>query len=223
MKKFFSTLIVLAVITTAAVAETKMLSVNFAIPLDTVTTKVDVSSNYPGYSRSGSAKTNTTSIGFGISGLNMFNNLIGLYTDVEFGILQSGKIEGTSFKRKDFGNDYKQFAMNFMIGPAFKILENDKMLFTAAPAFHWFMNYESNGNYAFSGGMIGLGGNASFSYFFNDVIGITAGMDMAFDFFGYADYKKQEERESYGSYYATSTLKYTHFNFTPKFGVSFKF
>ena len=137
--------------------------------------------------------------------------------------MQSGKIEGTSFKRKDFGNDYKQFAMNFMIGPAFKILENDKMLFTAAPAFHWFMNYESNGNYAFSGGMIGLGGNASFSYFFNDVIGITAGMDMAFDFFGYADYKKQEERETYGSYYATTTLKYTHFNFTPKFGVSFKF
>lgn len=222
MKKFFSTLIVLAVITTAAVAETKMLSVNFAIPLDTVTAKVEAAG------ASDTSKTNYTSIGFGVSGLNMFNNLIGLYTDVEIGFMQNWKDDTGSIKRKeikDYYSDFKQFSMNFMIGPAFKIIENDKMLFTAAPAGHWYMNYLSLGNASntISGGLLGLGGNASFSFFFNDVVGLTAGMDLAFDFLGYGDYKKQSESYSYGGYSVSYSLKYTHFNFTPKFGVSFKF
>lgn len=221
MKKFFSTLIVLAVISTAMVAETKLFSVNLAIPVDSVITKYEVSAG--GYSDSDSSKLNTTSIGFGLTSVNMFNNLLGLYTDVEFGFLQSGKNANGSFKRKDFGSNYKQFAMNFMIGPAFKIIENDKMFFSAAPAFHWFMDYESNGNYAFSGGMIGLGANASFSYFFTDLIGITAGLDFAVDFLGYGDYKKQSASYSYSGVTVSESYKFTHINFTPKVGLTFRF
>lgn len=225
MKKFFSTLIVLAVITTAAVAETKLFSVNFAVPFDTLNNKVEVSSNVPGYSGSGSTKVNFTSIGFGVSGVNMFNNLIGLYTDVEFGLTQSIKSDAGKFTRKEYlGNDGKQFAMNFMIGPAFKILENDKMFFSAAPAFHWFMDYISfGGTNAISGGLIGLGANASFSYFFTDLIGITAGLDFAFDFLGYGDFRKDEDSQRSGGYYITATSKWTHINFTPKVGLTFRF
>ena len=215
MKKFFSTLIVLAVITTAAVAETKMLSVNFAVPVDTINSKVE----YNG--EEGNGKTTFTSVAFGVSGLNMFGDLMGLYTDVEIGFMQNWKDDTGSVKRSDLGSNFKQFSMNFMIGPAFKIIETDKILFTAAPAGHWYMNYMSLGSaaYTISGGLLGIGGNASFSFFFNDVVGLTAGMDLAFDFLGYGDYRKESE-----SYYGESySVKYTHFNFTPKFGVSFKF
>ena len=219
MKKFFSTLIVLAVISTAMVAETKLFSVNFAIPVDTITMKLEI----PGYSET--QKQSFTSIGFGVSGVNMFNNIVGLYSDVEIGIAQKIKEESGSYTRKeikDANSNFKQFSMNFMIGPAFKIIENDKMFFSAAPAFHWYMNYLSFGNAAntVSGGMIGLGANASFSYFFTDLIGITAGLDFAFDFFGYGDYKKQEYDTGYGF---NVTQKCSHINFTPKVGVSFRF
>ena len=217
MKKFFSTLIVLAVISTAMVAETKLFSVNFAIPVDNITQKIEAT----GYSDS--FKTSYTSIGFGVSGVNMFNNIVGLYSDVEIGFMQNWKDDTGEIKRKDlkdYYSDFKQFSMNFMIGPAFKIIENDKMFFSAAPAFHWFMDYISYGGAnAISGGMIGLGANASFSYFFTDLIGITAGLDFAFDFFGYGDYKKQEGYISG----VPATLKVSHINFTPKVGLTFRF
>lgn len=221
MKKFFSTLIVLAVISTAAVAETKLFSVNFAVPFDTIYTKHEATGM-----GSETLKQQYTSIGFGLSGVNMFNKVVGLYTDVELGFFQSYKLSylgmsATAKRKEALGDDGKQFSMNFMIGPAFKIIENDKIFFTAAPAVHWFMNYESAGSAAnaVSGGLFGLGANASFSFFFTEKIGITAGFDFAFDFLGYGDYKKEEE-----SYYGvTETIKNTHLNITPKVGVSFKF
>ena len=223
MKKFFSTLIVLAVITTAAVAETKMLSVNFAVPVDTINTKHEIT-----YMGSETLKQQYTGIGFGVSGVNMFSKIVGLYTDVELGFFQSYKLsyagmEGTAKRKEVLGDDGKQFSMNFLIGPAFKIFENDKIFLSAAPAGHWYMNYESIGNNATSGGFLGLGANATFAFFFNDVVGISAGLDFAFDFLGYGDYRKEEESYSISGVSVTESYKNTHINFTPKFGVSFKF
>lgn len=224
MKKFFSTLIVLAVITTAAVAETKLFSVNFAVPIDTINMKHEIT-----YVGSESIKQQYTGIGFGVSGVNMFSKIVGLYTDVEIGFLQSYKLSydgqsGTANRKEYLGDDGKQFSMNFMIGPAFKIFENDKMFLSAAPAFHWYMNYMSfGGSNAFSGGTIGLGANASFSYFFTDLIGITAGLDFAFDFLGYGDYRKEEASGYISGVKVTESVKYTHINFTPKVGLTFRF
>ena len=92
MKKLITTLFVLAALSTAAIAETKLLSVNFAIPLDNITTKRVT--NYTNSSTTSSYDTNFTSVGFGFTGLSMFNKIAGLYADVEFGFVQSEQFAG---------------------------------------------------------------------------------------------------------------------------------
>ncbi len=215
MKKFFSALIVLAVISSAVVAETKSaFSINASLPIDTLTTKVSANG------MSDSAKESYSSIGFGISGLTFFNDLIGIYSSVDAALQLSVKIDGETYTRSEaYGSNGKQYSLNVMVGPVFKILDKNNMLFTAAPAVHMYSNHVKIGNRSIAGTAIGLGGNASFSYFFNDLVGITAGADIAFDFIGLGDYKKQTV-----DYYGTNLeVKYTIFQFAPKFGVTFKF
>lgn len=219
MKKFFSALIVLAVISSAVVAETKSaFSINASIPLDNMTRKQEMSI------LSESTKLTNASFGFGISGLTFFNNLIGIYSSVDVAFLLNTQSDNGSFSREDlYGSNGKQYSLNVMVGPVFKIIDKNNMLFTAAPAVHMYSNHEKVGSYSNSGTLIGLGGNASFSYFFNDLIGITAGADIAFDFIGLGAYKKTTETYSGYGYNYDLTTKYSNLQFAPKFGVTFKF
>lgn len=215
MKKFFSALIVLAVISSAVVAETKSaFSINASIPLDTLTVKQEVSIF------SDSTKATSASFGFGISGLTFFNDLIGIYSSADVAFLFNVQNDNGSFSREEvYGSGAKQYSLNVMVGPVFKIIDKNNMLFTAAPAVHMYSNTVKSGSTTSTGALIGLGGNASFSYFFNDLIGITAGVDLAYDFIGLGDYKKQTFDYSGYDY----TIKFSNFQFAPKFGVTFKF
>ncbi|MBR6583512.1 MAG: hypothetical protein IKK80_07895 [Treponema sp.] len=215
MKKIFSTLFLAVVLTTGLVAETKMFSVNFTVPFDIHTQKVS------GYGETQKATEKITSIGFGLSGVNMFSEVVGLYMDVSLVFFQSLKYDNPvvsySMKRSDMVEDAKQFSMDLRIGPAFKIIDNDKMFLSAAPVF--FCNFVYWGNpdsaIAISGGFVGLGANASFSYFFNSFVGISAGLDIDYGFVGFGDYKKVSD--------SGATSKHSQFNITPKIGVAFKF
>lgn len=213
MKKIFSTLFLAVVLTTGLVAETKMFSVNFTVPFDIHTQKLS------GYGQTEKYTEKLTSIGFGLSGVNMFSEVVGLYMDASLGFFQSGKLEtpsgNASYKRSDMVEDAKQFSMDLRIGPAFKIIDNDKMFLSAAPVFFCNLVYWGNPDSAISGGFVGLGANASFSYFFNSFVGISAGLDIDYGFVGFGDYKKVSN--------SGVTSKHSQFNITPKIGVAFKF
>lgn len=213
MKKIFSALFLAVVLTTGLVAETKMLSVNFTVPFDIHTQKVS------GYGETQKVTEKLTSIGFGISGVNMFSEVVGLYMDASLGFFQSGKIEtpfgNASFKRSDMVEDWKQFSMDLRIGPAFKIIDNDKMFLSAAPVFFCNFGYSGTSDSATSGGYVGLGANANFSYFFNSFVGISAGLDIDYGFVGFGDFRKESD--------SGITSKHSQFNITPKIGVAFKF
>ena len=214
MKKIFSTLILLAVLSTAAVAETRLLSVNFAIPLDNITTKTVTSSG--GTNSTSTSDTNYTSIGFGVTGLSMFSKLVGLYSDVEFGFVQSLKSGNWSSNRSSYYNS--QFSMDFLIGPAFRIVETKNIFFSAAPVVHLFMDAYNTNNTSYFGGFFGLGADVSFAFFFTKKIGLTAGFDFAYDFLGFGDFGKTTT----GNYITTTTTR-SNIKCTPKLGLTFKF
>ena len=213
MKKIFSTLFLAVVLTTGLVAETKMFSVNFTVPFDIHTQKVS------GYGETQKATEKLTSIGFGLSGVNMFSEVVGLYMDASLGFFQSAKYDSPvgsySIKRSDMVEDGKQFSLDMRIGPAFKIIDNDKMFLSAAPVFFCNFGYAGTSNSATSGGYVGLGANASFSYFFNSFIGLSAGLDIDYGFVGFGDFRKESD--------SGITSKHSQFNITPKIGVAFKF
>lgn len=215
MKKIFSTLFLAVVLTTGLVAETKMFSVNFTVPFDIHTQKVS------GYGETQKATEKLTSIGFGLSGVNMFSEVVGLYMDVSLGFFQSLKYDNPvvsySMKRSDMVEDAKQFSLDMRIGPAFKIIDNDKMFLSAAPVFFCNFGYAGTSDSAtsISGGYVGLGANASFSYFFNSFIGLSAGLDIDYGFVGFGDFRKESD--------SGITSKHSQFNITPKIGVAFKF
>ena len=214
MKKLITTLFVLAAISTAAIAETRLLSVNFAIPFDninqtTVTTVGNSTTTTP-------STINYTSIGFGVTGLSMFSKLVGLYSDVEFGFVQSLKSGNWSSNRSSYYNS--QFSMDFLIGPAFRIVETKNIFFSAAPVVHLFMDAYNINNTSYFGGFFGLGANVSFAFFFTKKIGLTAGFDFAYDFLGFGDFGKTTT----GNYFTTTT-SYSNIKCTPKLGLTFKF
>ncbi len=225
MKKLITTLFVLAAISTAAIAETKLFSVSFIVPLDNITEKT-VSTN----SISGSGTTtntvpyNNTSIGFSISGVNMFNKIIGIYTDLDFGFAQSFKRDDNVASRSDhLGPNGTQFSMNLFLGPAFRVFENKSFFITASPAIHMYLNSDKARYTTKTGVMLGLAADVSFTYFLTKTIGLTAGFDFGFDFIGLGDYRNVTD--SYPALIGTTTYtrSYTNFNFTPKLGLSFRF
>ena len=214
MKKLITTLFVLAAISTAAIAETRLLSVNFAIPFDninqtTVTTVGNSTTTTP-------STINYTSIGFGVTGLSMFSKLVGLYSDVEFGFVQSLKSGNWSSNRSSYYNS--QFSMDFLIGPAFRIVETKNIFFSAAPVVHLFMDAYNINNTSYFGGFFGLGADVSFAFFFTKKIGLTAGFDFAYDFLGFGDFGKTTT----GNYFTTTT-SYSNIKCTPKLGLTFRF
>ena len=214
MKKIFSTLILMAVLSTAAIAETRLLSVNFAIPFDNINkTTVTTAGNS---TTTTSSTTNYTSIGFGVTGLSMFSKLVGLYSDVEFGFVQSLKNEYGTFNRSDSYNS--QFSMDFLIGPAFRIVETKNIFFSAAPVVHLFMDAYNINNTSYFGGFFGLGADVSFAFFFTKKIGLTAGFDFAYDFLGFGDFGKTTTGN-----YITTTTSYSNIKCTPKLGLTFRF
>ena len=214
MKKLITTLFVLAAISTAAIAETRLLSVNFAIPFDNInqTTVTTVGNS----TTTTSSTTNYTSIGFGVTGLSMFSKLVGLYSDVEFGFVQSLKSGNWSSNRSSYYNS--QFSMDFLIGPAFRIVETKNIFFSAAPVVHLFMDAYNINNTSYFGGFFGLGADVSFAFFFTKKIGLTAGFDFAYDFLGFGDFGKTTT----GNYFTTTT-SYSNIKCTPKLGLTFKF
>lgn len=219
MKKLITTLFVLAALSTAAIAETKLLSVNFAIPLDNITTKRVT--NYTNSSTTSSYDTNFTSVGFGFTGLSMFNKIAGLYADVEFGFVQSAKVGDTTYNREGyFGSNGNQFSMNFMLGPAFKIIGTKKIFLSASPVLHLYLNSYKTSTSSVVGGIFGLGADASLSYFFTNKIGATIGFDFAFDFLGFGSYEKKTHQTILNYTYTDS---FTNLTFTPKFGLTFRF
>ena len=223
MKKLLSTLFVLAVISTAAIAETRLLSVNFAVPFDNInkTTAITV-----GNSTTTTPSTiNYTSIGFGLTGLSMFNKIVGIYTDVEFGFIQSRKIDDTTTNRNGiYGNNGSQFSMDFLLGPAFRIIETKNIFFSAAPVIHLFMNTYSYGSSSYLEGFFGLGADVSFSFFITKMIGLTAGFDFAYDFLGFGDYRKtSSSKPSILGGTTTTTITHSNIKCTPKLGLTFKF
>jgi|GEM_PF-1170492 hypothetical protein len=217
MKKLLTTLFVLAAISTAAIAETKLLSVNFAIPFDNINKTI---ANTAGNSTTTTpSTTNYTSIGFGVTGLSMFNKIVGIYTDVEFGFVQSQKIGDTTTNRNGiYGNNGSQFSMDFLLGPAFRIIETKNIFFSAAPVIHLFMNTYSYGSSSYLAGFFGLGADVSFSFFITKMIGLTAGFDFAYDFLGFGDFGKTTTGN-----YITTTTSYSNIKCTPKLGLTFRF
>ena len=218
MKKLLSTLFVLAVISTAAIAETRLLSVNFAVPFDNITKTTVLSSG--GSSSTTTSETNYTSIGFGLTGLSMFNKIVGLYSDVEFGFVQSAKTGNYTYNRNAlYGDNGSQFSMDFLLGPAFRIIETKNIFFSAAPVIHFYMNSSNINHSSYFGGFFGLGADVNFSFFFTKLIGLTAGFDFAYDFLGFGDYKKTTT----DGYIFTTTNSYSNIKCTPKLGLTFRF
>ena len=214
MKKLITTLFVLAAISTAAIAETKLLSVNFAIPFDNINTTT--ATTVGNSTTTTSSTTNYTSIGFGVTGLSMFSKLVGLYSDVEFGFVQSLKSGNWSSNRSSYYNS--QFSMDFLIGPAFRIVETKNIFFSAAPVVHLFMDAYNINNTSYFGGFFGLGADVSFAFFFTKKIGLTAGFDFAYDFLGFGDFGKTTT----GNYITTTTTR-SNIKCTPKLGLTFRF
>ena len=214
MKKLITTLFVLAAISTAAIAETRLLSVNFAIPFDNINTTT--ATTVGNSTTTTSSTTNYTSIGFGVTGLSMFSKFVGLYSDVEFGFVQSLKSGNWSSNRSSYYNS--QFSMDFLIGPAFRIVETKNIFFSAAPVVHLFMDAYNINNTSYFGGFFGLGADVSFAFFFTKKIGLTAGFDFAYDFLGFGDFGKTTT----GNYFTTTT-SYSNIKCTPKLGLTFRF
>ena len=205
MKKLITTLFVLAAISTAAIAETKLLSVNFAIPFDNINTTT--ATTVGNSTTTTPSTTNYTSIGFGVTGLSMFNKIVGIYTDVEFGFVQSRKTGDTTTNRNGiYGNNGSQFSMDFLLGPAFRIIETKNIFFSAAPVIHF-----------------GLGADVSFSFFITKMIGLTAGFDFAYDFLGFGDYRKTSSSATILGVPTSTTTTYSNIKCTPKLGLTIRF
>lgn len=222
MKKLITTLFVLAAISTAAIAETKLLSVNFAIPFDNINTTT--ATTIGNSTTTTSSTTNYTSIGFGVTGLSMFNKIVGIYTDVEFGFVQSRKTGDTTTNRNGiYGNNGSQFSMDFLLGPAFRIIETKNIFFSAAPVIHLFMNTYSYGSSSYLAGFFGLGADVSFSFFITKMIGLTAGFDFAYDFLGFGDYRKTSSSATILGVPTSTTTTYSNIKCTPKLGLTIRF
>ncbi len=222
MKKLITTLFVLAALSTAAIAETRLLSVNFAIPFDNInkTTATTVGNS----TTTTSTNTNYTSIGFGVTGLSMFNKIVGIYTDVEFGFVQSRKTGDTTTNRNGiYGNNGSQFSMDFLLGPAFRIIETKNIFFSAAPVIHLFMNTYSYGSSSYLAGFFGLGADVNFSFFITKMIGLTAGFDFAYDFLGFGDYRKTSSSTTIWGVTTSTTTTYSNIKCTPKLGLTIRF
>ena len=141
MKKLFTGLFVLAFSVSMLAAEKTYdcFGLTFSVPLNYESTTKNT--NY------GDIDKEMTSIAFGIQGLTLYNNWIGLYSDFE--LYFPLKITADIDKSTNFDHEDEQYSldlgrsdfdrlwgMSFLIAPAFRLYRNENVLVTAAPGLH---------------------------------------------------------------------------------------
>ena len=222
MKKFITGAILAVLLTTAAVAQQgySSLGAHVSLPIGIQSQKGDYYVPYVGTFDAKILTTNTN-FGFGINGMSMFTDVIGLYSSMDFTLLMSqstkmtiaGSSSGTvKMKRKemkDAGMD-SEWGVDLIIGPAFKLLYTDNIFLYAAPGIHYYMEYMKVGSAASSGGYAGIGASVDMDFTLAEHFALQAGVDMAFDFLAFGDFKVDD-------------VKQFMFGFSPKVGVAYKF
>ncbi|MBR5646888.1 MAG: DUF2715 domain-containing protein [Treponema sp.] len=108
-------------------------------------------------------------------------------------------------------NDRLVFNLNFLVGAGFSVIENEKMQLVLAPGVHY--TYISDKGwmtakyYTF-----GIGAEAEFNYFFNETYGITASIQLAYDFFGFSNLDDLAA-------YSGKKLNWSNFTVIPRIGI----
>ena len=161
----------------------------------------------------------------GDSTVKTFNN-IGLGTNIKVGLLYTSldlafttklnitDSDGTksSVSVKEMKEDDRLiFNLNFLIGAGFSVIENEKIQLVLAPGVH-FTYISDKGWVTTKIYTFGIGAEADFNYFFNETYGITASVQLAYDFFGLSnqdDLYKQVGKK----------IGWSNFTFIPRIGI----
>lgn len=101
--------------------------------------------------------------------------------------------------------------MAALFGPAIRITQTDKMLFTVSPGIHYTMIFADAATSAVSY-VFGIGANIQDSIFFSSNGYFTVGVDIAYDFLGFTI--ANGESKSGGTH---------DFIVNPKIGIGFRF
>lgn len=162
------------------------------------------------------AETDVTAIGFGIHGLTMYTERIGMYSNIDLIFPQilnmklkyGGKSESYSVSRSDYDS---LWGLSALIAVAFSIGRMDKTLFTISPGLHYTMMF-ADAEYATTVFVIGIGANIQNSFFFSSNGYFSIGADIAYDFLGTTMVNgKSKSGETHD------------FTFNPRIGIGFRF
>lgn len=212
MKKVSLALAAMMLFASAAFASGQSTSVTFSVPTNITTTKI--TGEIAGYDVSSTTKENFNFIGFGICSMN--NNI---YSSVDFSFPGKYKVGNATLTMENFrAMKAMPWFMNFLGGPAFRIIDSGIMELVLAPGIHFSMNswMGENANarlYYF----IGLGGDAMFNYYFTSSLCVTAAFSFGYDFFGF-DFDSLGRSSSSGLKY-----KYSNMTVTPRIGVGYSY
>ncbi len=162
------------------------------------------------------AKTNISSVAFGIHSMSLYTERIGIYVNMDLVFPQKLKTTlsygSLSYDYELSRSDYDSlWGMSSLIAPAICAKQTESMLFTVSPGLHYIMLFAD----AASSGvtyLLGLGVNVQDSIFFGTNGYFTFGADIAYDFLGSAmvDGKSKSGNTN-------------DFIFTPRIGIGFKF
>ena len=209
MKKFFITLVLLTSFTSVFAVETKFdgLGLHFSIPMTFE------------YAENNGIKATSDmfAIGFGLDGLSLFSDKIGLFCSGDFffpkkmnlRLSYAGSTYSASVSSADFNSIY---GMSTLIGPAIVITKTENMLLFVSPGVHYIMLNTSINSSSESSYMFGVGADIQDLIYFAKYGYFSFGLTATLDFFGFTS--------SYGS---SSSGKTIDFSLIPAIGIGMKF
>lgn len=216
MKKLLTGLFVLAFSVSMLAAEKTYdcLGFTFSVPLNYESTTECTSY--------GDVNKEMTSVAFGIQGLTLYNNWVGLYSDFE--IVFPLKISADVDKSTNFDHDNEQYSldlgrsdfdrlwgMSFLIAPAFRLYRNEKILVTAAPGLHLGLLYAGHQSVFYGG----LGANVQAGISLGPKWSLIIGTDMYYDLPKELDYP-----DKYKEFHPINTTR--DFTVAPRIGFGYR-
>lgn len=161
------------------------------------------------------SKTQTqTNVGIDLNADYFFTDLIGVGTDISFVLPLKAHCNGTATKINADGQ--KVFYLDFFLGPAFRVLNKDKMQLIVTPGFDMmYTNIKistASSTMKMSSMSFSVGADAKFAYKFTDKFAANAGL--------YAGYTFNNRLKS-GNTTTSSNPKI--FVLTPKIGATYFF
>ncbi|MBO7583436.1 MAG: outer membrane beta-barrel protein [Treponema sp.] len=158
-------------------------------------------------------------IGFGIVSCNFNRGLFKPYSSVDITFTQKYQIGPVKFSKDDLETlDMKIWKMNALFGPGFTLVDTGSMNLLLAPGIHFDMMQVKQPNDTSFYMTFGLGLDAMFNWFIGNSLGITGGVGLSYDFFGFSDRSFSSQAKQTNTEY-----KYTNYTVIPRIGIAFKY